>query len=81
MARNRASSNFSKTGSLGRQRGGGSDVESGVFGFQDSSTALGGVKPMGKKHILVETSSSVQIGPHAYTCETRQEEHFFAGRF
>lgn len=81
MARSRVSSNFSKTGSLGRQRGGESDVESGVLGIQDSSAALKGVKPMGKNDILVETSRSVQLGPHAYTCETRQEGKFFAGRF
>lgn len=71
MAGKRASANFSrKIGSPGRQRGGMSSVESGVFGSQ-GLTSLGTV---------VETLGPVHGGPHAYTCETKQEGTFPAGR-
>ncbi|KAE9988728.1 hypothetical protein EG327_003249 [Venturia inaequalis] len=71
MTDKRASANFSrKIGSPGRQRGGMSSLESGVFGSQ-GLTSLGTV---------VETLGPVHGGPHAYTCETKQEGTFPAGR-
>lgn len=80
IAKCRASTNFFKLGSSGQQRNEKSDIESGVYGLREPD-ALGKVKTIRKNGILVETSRLVHIGPHAYTCDTKQEGTFSVGKF
>ncbi|TID25383.1 gb [Venturia nashicola] len=79
IAGNSASSNFPrKLGCPGRQISGDFDLESGVFGAHEP-VVFGRAVPKDKN--VVETSRKVMIGPHAYTCQTKEEGSFAVGKF